>query len=218
VKSPTNDAATSDATDAGGTTHSDDDPTGTEREDAPPESVVDEAERLTRLARDAVVDEEAAAYRDHREQLLTEHDYTARVREDDTRDVLVCHPTEWVGDGTIRPERIDDLDRGIERPLSGPGDAAEWAVVDEHNREVVADVRAAHGEDHAANVSALADFMGNHYAKPIENATREELEEFLEDYYTRNVWPTDEQRTVVKKSVYLAFEVVDERCPIERPR
>jgi hypothetical protein len=212
------DAVTDDASDAGGADARDDDPTGTERDDAPPESVVDEAERLTRLARDAVVDEEAEAYRDHRADLLDDYDYSARVREDETRDVLVCHPAAWVAEGTIRTERIDDLDRGIERPLSGPGDAAEWDTIDEHNRDIVADVRAAHGEVHGANAAALADFMGNHYAKPIDDATREELVEFLDEYYPRNAWPTDEERAVVKESVCLVFDVADERCPIERPR
>ncbi|MFB6087295.1 MAG: rnhA operon protein [Haloarculaceae archaeon] len=186
--------------------------------DTPPERVVEEAERLTRLARDAAVDAEAAAYREDRDSMLADHDYTARVREDDTRDVLVLHPAEWVEDGTIRPDRIENVDRGIELPLSGPGEGDDWAEIDAYNREIVATVREEHGDDHAANVTALADFMGNHYAKPIDGATREELEEFLTDYYRRNAWPTPEQRDVVEKSVRLAFEAVDERCPIERSR
>ncbi|WP_246022936.1 DUF7108 family protein [Halosimplex halophilum] len=184
-------------------------------DDLPPEPVVDEAERLTRLAREAAVDAEAAAYRRDRDERLADHDYTARVREDETRDVLVLHPEEWVEDGEIRTERIEDIDRGIEVPLSGPGEGDDWAEIDEYNRDVVADVRADHGEDHAANVAALADFMGNHYAKPIHDATADELREFLEDYYRRNAWPTAAQRAVVEKSVRVAFAVADERCPLE---
>jgi len=184
-------------------------------DDLPPDRVVDEAERLTKLAREAVVDEEADAYRADRDERLANHDYTARVREDDTRDVLVLHPEEWVEDGEIRTERIDDIDRGIEIPLSGPGEGDDWAEIDAYNREVVADVREAYGDDHAANVSALADFMGNHYAKPIHDATAEELREFLDDYYLRNTWPTPEQQSVVEKSVGVAFDVGGERCPLE---
>ncbi|WP_436930338.1 DUF7108 family protein [Halosimplex halobium] len=184
-------------------------------DDLPPESVVDEAERLTKLAREAAVDAEAAAYRSDRDERLADHDYTARVREDETRDVLVLHPEEWVEDGEIRTERIEEIDRGIEIPLSGPGEGDDWAEIDEYNREVVADVRAEHGDDHAANVAALADFMGNHYAKPVHDATADELEEFLADYYKRNAWPTAAQREVVEKSVRVAFAVADERCPLE---
>ncbi|WP_459192609.1 DUF7108 family protein [Halosimplex sp. J119] len=186
-----------------------------EPEDLPPEPVVEEAERLTKLAREAVVDEEAAAYRSDRDERLAEHDYTARVREDETRDVLVLHPEEWIEDGQIRTDRIENVDRGIEVPLSGPGEGDDWEEIDEYNREIVADVRAERGDDHAANVATLADFMGNHYAKPIHDATAAELAEFLNDYYPRNAWPTPEQRAVVEKSVVAAFEVADERCPLE---
>jgi hypothetical protein len=164
---------------------------------------------------EAAVDAEAAAYRSDRDERLAEHDYTARVREDETRDVLVLHPEEWVEDGEIRTERIEDIDRGIEVLLSGPGEGDDWEAIDEYNRDLVADVREEHGEDHAANVAALADFMGNHYAKPVHDATADELEEFLEDYYKRNAWPTAAQREVVEKSVRVAFAVADERCPLE---
>jgi hypothetical protein len=185
-----------------------------DRADTPPEAVVEEAERLTRLAREATVDAETRAYREDRDGLLDDHDYTARVRADETRDVLVLHPQEWVGDGAIRTDRIEDIDRGIEVPLSGSGEADEWAVIDDHNRELVAAVREAHGDVHGDNAAALADFIGNHYAKPVESATRPELEEFIGDYFPRNAWPTDEQRAVVEKSVRLVFDAADERCPL----
>ncbi|WP_235853641.1 DUF7108 family protein [Halosimplex salinum] len=184
-------------------------------DDLPPEPVVEAAERLTKLARDAVVDEEAEAYRTDRDERLADHEYTARVREDETRDVLVLHPEAWTEDGQIRTERIDDVDRGIEIPLSGPGEGDDWEEIDEYNRDVVDEVREAHDEDHAANVEKLADFMSNHYAKPLHDATAEELREFLEDYYRRNAWPTPEQRSVVEKSVGVAFDVADERCPLD---
>jgi len=186
-----------------------------EPDDLPPESVLDEAERLTQLAREAVDRDEAAAYRVDRDERLATHDYTARVREDETRDVLVLHPEEWVEGGEIRTERIADIDRGIEIPLSGPGEGDDWAEIDEYNRDIVADVRDEHGDDHAANVSALADFVGNHYAKPIDDATAAELREFLTEYYPRNAWPTAAQRDIVEKSVRVAFAVAEERCPLE---
>jgi len=183
--------------------------------DTPPDEAVDEAERLTRLAREAVDDAEAAAYREHRTDLLAERGYTARVREDETRDVLVLHPEEWVEDGTVYPSRIDDVDRGIEIPLSGPGEGDDWDEIDAHNRDLVEQVRDEHDAVHGDNAAALADFAGNHYAKPVESLTRDELAEFLEEYFPRNAWPTAEQRAVVEKSVVVAFEAADERCPID---
>jgi hypothetical protein len=192
-----------------------DDREQTDRGDVPPD-VVDEAERLTRLAREAVDDREAGAYRERRASLVAEYDYTVRVREDDSRDVLVLYPAEWVEDGVVQMDRVEDLDRGVERPLSGPGEPDEWQAVDDHNRELVAAVREAHGAVHAANVDALADFMGNHYAKPIERATRAELEEFLEEYYPRNAFATDEQAAVVEKSVFCVFEAAGKSCPLTR--
>jgi hypothetical protein len=167
-----------------------------------PASVVEEAERLTRRARDAVDPNEAAAYRDRRDELLADYEFTARVREDDDA-VLVVHPAEWVEDGTVRPERIEDIDRGIERPLEGTADPDDWEGVAERNRELAAAVEAEHGEVHGANARALAEFMSNHYAKPVADATDEELAVFVEEYYPRNVWPTDDQKAVVEESVRL---------------
>lgn len=180
----------------------------TDSETELPEAVIDEAEQLTRQARKAVDPNEVQAYREARSELLAEYDYRARVREED-RAVLVCHPDEWLEDGTVVPERIDDLDRGIERPLEGAGDPDDWETVQAHNEEIVADIEAAHGEAHAANAQALAEFMSNHYAKPIDEASEAEFAEFLSEYYPRNVWPTDEQKAVVEQSVQLVREHVD---------
>jgi hypothetical protein len=188
------------------------------RDDTLPREVVDEAERLTRLARETVVDAEAEAYLGDRADLLAEHDYTARIRKDDTGDVLVLHPDSWVEDSTIRTDRIEDVDRGIEVALSGPGVGDDWEEIDSYNRAIVESVREVHGDTHAANVAALADFAGNHYAKPLTELTAEELAEFVDDYFRRNAWPTDEQRAVVEKSVELAFDAGGERCPSWRRR
>ncbi|MFB6222516.1 MAG: rnhA operon protein [Haloarcula sp.] len=178
-----------------------------------PTDVTERAERLTRLAREAVDDAEADAYRGERNDLLAEYDYTARIREEKTGEVLVCHPDEWVEEGVIRPDRIDDIDRGVEIQLSGPGDPDVWKEIDEQNRAVVDAVADAHGSVHGANASALADFMGNHYAKLISEATADELREFREEYFSRNAWPTDEQRSVVEQSVRLTVEEAGGRLP-----
>ena len=142
--------------------------------DLPPE-VLEEAERLTRLAREVVDDAEATAYVDERDALLDSHDFTARIRADYTGDVLVCHPQEW-------------------------------DAVEERNRAVAAAVEEDHGPVHGATASALADFMGNHYAKPIAEATPDELAEFKAEYFPRNAWPSDEQRALLDESVRLTVE------------
>jgi len=171
-----------------------------------PADTIDEAERLTRLAHEAVDDGAATAYREQRAALLAEHGYTARIREEDTGDVLVCHPDEWVEDGVIRPDRVEDTDRGVEVRLEGPGDPEQWDDVDAENRAVVERVRESHGEVHGATARALADFMGNHYAKPIAEATPEELAEFREEYFPRNAWPTEKQRELLDDSVELTVK------------
>jgi hypothetical protein len=178
-----------------------------------PESVVEEAERLTRLARDAVDGNEAAAYRDRRGALLEAHDYTARLRSEDRGEVLVLHPVEWVEDGVVRVERVEDVSRAVEVPLDGTGDPEEWDDVEARNRALAESVEAEHGGVHGANAHAFADFMGNHYAKPIERATERQVEEFTEEYFPRNAWPTDEQREALGESLDLLFERVDRSRP-----
>lgn len=174
-----------------------------------PGDVVSEAERLTRLAREAVDENEAEAYREARADLLADHDFEARVREEN-RDTLVLYPSEWVVDGTVHPDRIEDIDRGIERPLEGPGEADEWETIAEHNHEIAEAVAEEHGEVHGANAHAMADFASNHYAKPIGDLTREEREEFLTEYFPRNAFPSDDQKAVVEESVRLVLEAVED--------
>jgi hypothetical protein len=180
-----------------------------------PEKVVDEAERLTRLARQAIDEAEARAYLGEREELLAEHGYVARVRDDDGAEVLVCHPDEWVEDGVVQTDRIDDVDRGVERLLSGAADPDDWETVAAANDELVERVAADHDDVHAENARALADFASNHYAKPIADLTRAELREFAEEYLPRNGWPSDRQLAVVEDSVGIAFEKTDVSCPLE---
>lgn len=166
-----------------------------------PKSAVEEAERLTRLARAAVDEDERRAYHEERERLLAEYGFTARVREEDTGEVLVCHPSEWVEGETIRTERIEDTDRAVERRLSGSGDPDDWETVAAHNERVAERVADSHGPVHGANARAFADFMSNHYARRIESATEKARAEFLTEYFVRNAWPSDEQKAVVETSL-----------------
>ena len=173
------------------------------------DDVAARAQMLTRRMREAVDDEERAAYREERAGLLAEHGYVSRVREDDTGETLVLYPEEWVDDGVVQVDRIEDTDRAVERSLSGVG-SADWETVEAHNRAVAERVRAEHGEVHGGNAHAFADFMSNHYAKRVETATPEEREEFREEYLPRNAWPTEAQREAVERSLRLVEKVAVE--------
>lgn len=170
-----------------------------------PEDIVDEAERLTRRARTAD-DRRAAASRERRASLLTDYGFAARVRTDDAGDVLVCYPSEWREDGTIRTERIDDTDRAVERPLYDP-DADDWEAVAAHNDRIVERVANDYGDPHGATARAFADFMNNHRARRVDAATDTDIEEFRTEYFVRNAWPTDEQKGALETSLSILFDV-----------
>lgn len=191
-----------------------------------PIDVVAEVERLTRLARNAADradltaptgetpdgPDEPTFYLQRRDELLAAHDYESRLREAD--DTLVLYPSEWVEDGTVQFDRVDDTDRAVECSLSGPGDEDAWADVEAHNAALVAEVAETAGDDHAANARAFADFMGNHYAKEVERATGEEVREFLTEYYPRNAWPSAAEASLVDESVRKMFEAAGVEPPV----
>jgi hypothetical protein len=207
-----------------------DDATEEERVPDIPAEAVNEAERLTRLARAAAEraggDEddappetpaEAEVYRDRRDELVAEYDYETRIREED--DTLVLYPEEWLEDGVVQFDRIENTDRGVEVNLSGAGDPERWRDVADHNEELVAAVAAEYGETHAANARAFAAFMSNHYAKEIERATTDEVTEFLEEYYPRNAWPSETEASLVEESVENLFAVAGvETATVENGR
>lgn len=177
-----------------------------------PEAVLEETRRLTRLARRASDDSEAAAYRGDRAERLAEYDFVSRLRGAD--DTLVLYPAEWVEDGTVQTDRIEDTDRAHELTLSGAGDPAEWERVEAYNAGVVDRVDERHGQPHRRNARAFADFVGNHYAKRVDAATAPEVEEFLTEYYPRNAWPSERQRAVVRDSVEYVFEAAETPSPL----
>lgn len=181
-----------------------------------PADAVDEAERLTRLARaaerreDDAATEEANVYRTRREELVAEHDYETRIRDED--DTLVLYPEEWLEDGVVQLDRVENTDRGVEVTLSGPGDPEHWQEVADHNDDLVAAV-ADDAPAHEANAEAVAAFASNHYAKEIEKLTAEEVREFLGEYYPRNAWPSDTQASLIEESVRKLFAAAETEPP-----
>lgn len=166
-----------------------------------PEEVIEKATRLTKLARKAVDPEETAAYREHRAEVLSAYGFTVRVRAEAAAETLVFHPEEWVEDGTIRPERVETIERAVELQISGPENPDSWESLEKHNRKVAAQVHEEHGETHGDNADAFADFMGNHYAKSVADATPDERAEFLDEYFIRNAWPSEAQKEVIERSL-----------------
>lgn len=175
-----------------------------------PDDVIEAATRLTRLARQVGDPAEAEAYRERRDEQLADHEFTARVREDD--ETLVLYPDEWLDDGTVVLERIEDTDRAVERSLDATNEGS-WADIEAHNREIVDAVDDAYGSPHTETVRAFADFMGNHYLGRIDNATDAQREEFTQEYFPRNAWPSKKQREVVETSLSYITAVSDADCP-----
>ncbi|OYR52731.1 hypothetical protein DJ71_28070, partial [Halorubrum sp. E3] len=64
--------------------------------------------------------------------------------------------------------------------------------------DAVADARDA---VHADTARSFAAFMSNHYVRAVDDATPEMREEFREEYFPRNGWPSDEQLAVVDESL-----------------
>ncbi|ELZ58869.1 MULTISPECIES: DUF7108 domain-containing protein [Halorubrum] len=171
-----------------------------------PVEAVDEAERLTRLAREAEsaeptpeIEQAAEQYRERRDALAAEYGYTARVRDED--DALVLYPDEWMDDGTVQLDRVEDTDRAVEVSLSGPGDADRYREVAAYNEAVAEEVAEREAEVHARTAETFAAFMSNHYVRPVDDTTPETRAEFREEYLVRNGWPTDEQLAVVDESL-----------------
>jgi hypothetical protein len=184
-----------------------------------PAAAVDEAERLTRLAREAEsaeptpeIEEAADQYRERRDALAAEYGYTARIRDED--DALVLYPDEWMDDGTVQLDRVEDTDRAVEVSLSGPGDADRYREVAAYNEAVAEEVAEREADVHARTAETFAAFMSNHYVRPVDDATPGMRAEFREEYLVRNGWPTDDQLDAVDESLSVIESVA---ADVEEP-
>ncbi|MDZ7688361.1 MAG: rnhA operon protein [Halobacteriales archaeon] len=158
---------------------------------------VNETARLTRVALsdDDEMREEA---RTRRDEIAGERGYEARLRDDG---VLVLHPAEWLdNDGVVDLEAFD-ADEAYEVPLDGEG----YGEARSSNDTLLDGFEEMDGteEDDVFNARAFAEFCENHHATAVENVSEEHVREFLEDYYVRNVWASDEAEERVEESLRL---------------
>jgi len=164
-----------------------------------PADTVDEAERLTRLARRTEDEAAAAFYRERRDELVTDHDYVPRLREED--DTLVLYPDEWMDDGRSSSTGSRPPTGPSRCRCRGPGDAGRYREIAAYNDAVADAVADAHDAVHADTARSFAAFMSNHYVRAVDDATADMRAEFREEYFPRNGWPTDEQLAVVDESL-----------------
>jgi len=163
---------------------------------------VDEAVGLTRISMSG--DEDA---RKKRDSVAKEHGYTARQRDDG---VLVLHPEDWIKDGTVDVSAFD-ADEAYEIPLNGRG----FEEAREANNAVFEEFLPGSEEADVSNVRAFAEFCENHHSVAIENATAEQVSEFLNDYYVRNVWLSEEAEDRIESSLKKLFEFVGRKDLID---
>lgn len=137
-----------------------------------------------------------------RDNILEEYNYVARVRQED--DTLVLYPKGWLDEeGKVDLSIIEDTNRAIERSLGGVDKNADWDEIEKQNSKIVSQIHEDYSEEHAKNVRAFADFMGNYYLKKITEATEDEKKQFKNEYYVRNVWSGSEQESILEESLEL---------------
>lgn len=170
------------------------------------DDLLDQIVELTRRA-EAASDEAAATLTGRRNKLCERAGYHCRIREDPTGDVLVLFPDEWITDGVVDQSSIDDVDRAMEVPLSPTATEEDWERIHQHNLEVAAAVEDRHGPVHGATALALTTYLSNHHLRRIEEATDWELEVFRSEYFPRNAWPSESQRSTLERSIELTLDI-----------
>ena len=156
-------------------------------------SWVNEAARLTRVALSG-----GGEARRRRDALAEEHGYNARLRDDG---VLVLHPKDWLDEDGVVDMEAFDADDAYEVPLDGEG----YEDARSSNDTLLGGFEEMEVTEEADvfNARAFAEFCENHHATAVENVSEEHVREFLEEYYVRNVWASDEAEDSVEESLRL---------------
>lgn len=165
---------------------------------------VDEAVRLTRIGMSG--NDEA---REKRNRIAEQNGYVPRERDDG---VLVLHPEDWIEDGVVDLDAFD-ADDAYEIPLDGRG----FEEAREANDAVVEEFATGTETDEADvfNARSFCEFCENHHSVAIENATAEQVDEFINEYYVRNVWASQEAERRLESSLEKLFEFVGRKDLID---
>ena len=180
-----------------------------------PDFAFEAARAMTRVMR-RDTHPEPEAIRDRRETLLGRYGYAARVREDEAGPVLVCYPDDWLEDGTLQPDRLESTENAVEGRLTRAHHGDGWAGIDAHNHALADRVSEAYGEPHGDNAATFGIYLANHHEVPVEGATATHVEDFLEEYFPRNAWPSEAQRAAIETSLRHLFGIAGEPFPVER--
>jgi hypothetical protein len=154
--------------------------------------------RLRRLGRALLAGEDVTTTID---AIVQGVGYRWRMREADN--TLVCVPAGWYSDGVVDPARVDPAE-AIE--IACAPSATGYDAVAAANAEVAAAVSAAYGPVHGENAAAVARFMSAHLRRPIATMTAADRAGF-EEFYRRNVWPSDDARAVCDASVRVTLQL-----------
>ncbi|MDY7081762.1 MAG: hypothetical protein SXQ77_04995, partial [Halobacteria archaeon] len=146
---------------------------------------------------------------EERDALAAKHGYRARLRDDDT---LVLYPDDWVEEGEVRVEDIEDTSRAVEVPLEGHRD---WEEARDMNDEILDELKRDTEDFHYENARAFAEFTENHYSMSVKDVRPKHVREFLEDYYVRNTWTSEEAQEKVEASLYVVLDAVNRTEVIE---
>lgn len=142
---------------------------------------------------------------ERRDRLVRSHGHRARLRLDDM--VLVLYPEEWVEDGEVRFEEVEDVDRALEVELEPE---KEWGEAHSENKELLSEFGERVEDHHVYNARVFTEFLENHYSISVMDARQEHVNEFLEEFYPRNAWPSRQARVCVDESVEMFLEFARE--------
>lgn len=147
------------------------------------------------LARAAVGGGRDASELDRVRDVASDHGFRARLRDDD---VLVLHPDGWLDeDGVLRGDV--DPDEALEVPLGDSGGAEEAR---ERNDELLDGFEREVGdEDVWFNVELFAEYCETHHGVAVDEVTARQLEEFVDEYYPRNVWASESAEEKLERSL-----------------
>lgn len=168
----------------------------------PPDRDASWVDEIVSVAR-ASLGKDDAGELDEAKETAESHGYRFRLRDDD---VVVIHPLDWLDEDGIVKEDVDP-EEALKVELGGSGGVEEARS---RNDEVMEDVEDLVDDgDLLFNVRRFVEYCENHHAAAVDEVTRVQVEEFLEEYYPRNVWASREQEDKLQGSLATLFEHVE---------